>query len=42
MSMKNYFEDVGTLCFGSMMLSTNMNKGAQDKKNIRSLKGLRG
>lgn len=39
MSMKKYFEDFGTLCYGSMMLSTNMNKS--EKASIRSLRGLR-
>lgn len=41
MSMKKYFEDFGALCFGSMMLSTNMNKSKQDESNFDKLRGLR-
>ncbi len=36
MSMKKYFEDFSALCYGSMMLSTNMNKS--EKATLRSLR----
>ncbi len=39
MSLKQYFEDFGTLCYGSMMLSTNMNKAAQP--TVRKPRNLR-